>query len=750
MKRITTLCLLSGFLGSLSAQEVYISPVPQSIEWSKEAFNKPSAMKLIGDSQADTDAVDLLKNNLEFWKKGLKLYIGERGDRTVKPFEKMIPQKKEGYYLKIDNDGIVVAGNDNAGTYYGVQTLLQIMKNDSFNCVSISDYPDVEERGVVEGFYGNPWSHKDRLRQFDFYGKNKMNVYIYGPKDDPYHREHWRDAYPADMADKIRELAAAAARNKVSFVWAMHPGNDIKWTEEDRKHSVEKLEKMYSLGVRSFAIFFDDIFGKEQSRAECQAEYMNYLQKEFVEKHDDVSPLIICPTEYNKGWAGKTYLPTLGDKLDKDIHIMWTGNTVVDMIDKVDMEWINGQIDRKAYIWLNYPVNDFCIDHLLMGPTYGNEKTIAPMVSGFVSNPMEYAEASKLSLYSIADYTWNMEQYDEYKSWEYALDYIMKNHKDAFKVFCEHNVDLGPNGHGLRRDGESASFRRLSEKFEGDNAYVYNAGLLAQIKAEFDKMVSSADELLSDKSEPELTAEITPWVKVMKYIGMRGQLVVQMYEDLESKDEKSFISNYEKQVSLEREQKNVLSRDFEGSIKKPNPSVASYAVSPFIGNSMKYLVRTYKQNHTYRTDIFPTEVLESGRYYIKCNGMWLTNENANADRVGDYPVWKEEADVINPQRQEWIVSVEPSGRYKIANAQDGRFITGNGTFRTSKEEKYDSRKHSFDILKADGKYAVKTSQEAGGYVVVPAKSRLGLKAVGKLESSLYMFEFIPTDSVVTK
>ena len=71
---------------------------------------------------------------------------------------------------------MVIAGNDEAGTYYGVQTFVQMASQPEVMTAEVVDWPDVLERGVVEGFYGNPWSHKDRLRQFDFYGRNKMNV----------------------------------------------------------------------------------------------------------------------------------------------------------------------------------------------------------------------------------------------------------------------------------------------------------------------------------------------------------------------------------------------------------------------------------------------------------------------------------------------------------------------------------------------------------------------------------------------
>lgn len=747
IKKSILMIMSVGYCLCANSQNVSISPNPQSVEWTENSFKKPETIKIVGEKSADIDALNLIKSNFSVSDKGLKLVIGERGDRSVKPYLKFIPEKEEGYYLKISNDIIVVAGNDEAGTYYGVQTLLQLMQNDSFYCVTISDYPDVSQRGVVEGFYGNPWSHTDRLRQFDFYGKNKLNVYIYGPKDDPYHREFWRKEYPEDKAREIAQLAEVASRNKVHFVWAMHPGQDIQWNEEDRISSLNKLESMYKLGVRAFAVFFDDISGKEQSKADGQADYLNFLQKEFVEKHHDVAPLIMCPTEYNKGWAGKTYLPLLGDRLDKNIHIMWTGNTVVDMINDEDMDWINQRIDRKAYIWLNYPVNDYCIDHLLMGPTYGNDKTIASKVGGFVSNPMEYAEASKVSLYSIADYTWNMEQYDEEKSWTDAMKNLMSDNYEAFRVFCEHNIDLGPNGHGLRRQGESPKLRMFIDEFEGKNASAYNRSLLDSINKEFDSMIESADELLSSTSEPEMLAEIKPWVKVMRLIGQRGKLVTDMYTALNENDEKKFVDNYELSVKLEQEQKDILSRNFEGSIKKPNPAVASDVVSPFITRTLRYLIRLYKENHTYRADIFPVEVLEGGKYYIKCNGMWLTNANADANRVGDFPIWVKEKDVINPQRQEWIVSMETlTGRYKITNAQDGRFLTDKGAFRSSESVKYDKELHSFDIYTTNGKFAIVTPAKSGGMTLTVGDSRIKTERINKLNAKHFVFEFIPVDA----
>jgi predicted phage-related endonuclease len=109
-------------------------------------------------------------------------------------------------------------------------------------CATVIDYPDVPQRGLVEGYYGNPYSEENRMGLFEMFGRQKMNVYIYGPKDDAYHKSKWRQEYPADLAAKITGYVNAAKANKVEFVWAIHPGEDIQWNQTDRNNIVNKLK----------------------------------------------------------------------------------------------------------------------------------------------------------------------------------------------------------------------------------------------------------------------------------------------------------------------------------------------------------------------------------------------------------------------------------------------------------------------------------------------------------------------------
>lgn len=700
---------LTAALSGVRAQQPTLSPLPQKATWSEVAFAHGTPVYIEGADKADADAVALLCEKLDGCltpspQGAVCLLIGEVGDKAVKAYRKQVPAHAEGYLLSVEPDRVVIAGRDGAGTYYGVQTFLRLWQQQNVMQCRIEDWPSVDCRGVIEGFYGNPWSHKDRLRQFEFYGCNKLNIYVYGPKDDPYHRAHWRDPYPQDEAERLKELVQEAHRNKVQFVWAVHPGGDIQWNLKDSMAVCQKLEWMYELGVRTFAVFFDDIWG-EGSKADKQAGLLNYVTDNFVRKHSDVQPLIMCPTQYNKAWSGGDYLSTLGTRMYPEVRVMWTGNSVVDMIERDDMEWINKQLGRKAFIWLNYPVNDYCQSRMLMGKTYGNGLDINEMVSGFCSNPMEYAEASKVSLYSIADYTWNMPQYDAVRSWQQAITELMPTASEPFRWFCENNIDLGKTGHGLRREGESPRFPQ--------------AGKAAWTEYEvfFQKLANEAALLLADSvNSPEMLSEIKPWAESMRLQGLRGLTVTRLAKAQEAGDSIQFIGLYRTQQAIEQAQKAIISRNWEGSVVKAKPVVGGTVIAPWIDRTLAESVKAYKRHHTYGREVFPAQAIEDGQYTILADGRYLTDAQAATDRTGDYPVLQASRDSINPQRQQWNVELDiTTGRYKISNVQDSRYVNERGAFWANKSlNPFDPEWHTFILTKQDdGTYTIQCGGRAG-------------------------------------
>ena len=532
---VLLLCIL--FLCSWAeadAQGFHLQPTPQKYVGSEDSVFIPARYSLqVGATLRGSAAEQLLAGLFPdaAVTADFSVCIGMKGDKSVRKYAARIPKQAEGYYLKIDKEGIVVAGADRRGVFYGVQTLVQLIALPKLPLVEVTDYPDVPYRGVVEGFYGVPWSREARLSQLDFYGRNKMNIYIYGPKDDPYHSSpNWRKPYPAQEAEQLKELVECARRNEVLFYWAIHPGKDIRWNTEDRDLLMEKFESMYRLGIRAFAVFFDDISG-EGTSAEKQVELLNDIYHNFVKVKGDVAPLLMCPTEYNRLWTKLEggYLATLGGKLHPDIGILWTGDKVVACIDKPTMQFVNPLLKRKAFIWWNFPVSDYVRDRLLLGAVYGNGTDIDDDISAFISNPMEHAEASKIALFSIADYAWNMDAYKSDASWRRAVRYLMPGHAAALQVFASHNSDLGGNEHDFRRE-ESEQIRPALERLL--DAYCREGrrevAAASAVTEECERMIASADLLLASDENPALIKEITPWLIQFKLLGEYGREVLCM------------------------------------------------------------------------------------------------------------------------------------------------------------------------------------------------------------------------------
>lgn len=597
--------LLSGM--TATAQKVSIQPQPQQVVTKNKSFDLPATYRLTGETEANIHAVNALKAllaNKQQGESGILITIGEKGDKSIRKFARRIPNHPEGYYLAIDGQEIVIAGQDERGTYYAMQTLAQLLKDNQLPEVEITDFPSIAYRGVVEGFYGTPWSHQARLRQLKFYGENKMNTYIYGPKDDPYHSSpNWRLPYPEQEAQQLKELVKVANENEVDFVWAIHPGQDIKWNEADRNLLLAKFEKMYELGVRSFAVFFDDISG-EGTKAEKQAELLNYIDNQFVKVKGDVTPLVMCPTEYNKSWANPEggYLTTLGTKLNRTIQIMWTGDRVVSDITKEGIAWINNLIKRPAYIWWNFPVSDYVRDHLLLGPVYGNDREIATQMSGFVTNPMEHAEASKIAIYGVADYAWNPVKYDSQEAWQEAMRVILPDAPAALEFFAMHNSDLGVNGHKYRRE-ESTDIQPTAQRFVQN--YTQNGSYTPQdftlLSETFDRMKETSDILTVSTGNAPLINEIAPWLRQFKLLGETGEGVFNLVKAYEQGDKERFLRKYS-QVKALQQQMFSVDQTYNQNPYQPGVKTATKVIKPLIDQTFVTVVGRYNEKNGTQLD----------------------------------------------------------------------------------------------------------------------------------------------------
>ncbi len=475
-----------------------------------------------------------------------------KGSRAI--WEKL-PKKEGAYALQIGSGKLAIYAYDRTGVFYARQTIIQLLakdgkgtekqlyaQKDPFAGKSLSslvigkqlpqgtliDWPDMPYRGSVEGYYGAPWSHEARKSQFEFYGRNKLNTYIWAPKDDPYHHgARSYEPYPAEIAAEIRELCEVAKKNHVKFVWAVHPANTVNWNKDggnyDLNRLVVKLEQMYQLGVRDFGVFIDDSNG-EINKAERQIALCNYIQKHFIDKKKDVGPIIMCPTGYNKSWANRDYLAKLGKGLTKDQHVMWTGNTVCHDITLEGQEWVKATLGRPTFIWWNWPVHDYCTAHLPMGRTYGLEQDpkMIELMTGFVSNPMALPEASKTALFGVGDYTWNIMDFDSMTNWKDGMKRLYPVSHAAMQRFANHSSDLGKNFHGYRRE-ESVDIAPVAKKLSDSiKAGEIDKQALSTLEKEFLSLKKAAQILEKAPDTKLVVPEIQPWLSLAVELGDMG------------------------------------------------------------------------------------------------------------------------------------------------------------------------------------------------------------------------------------
>ena len=117
-----------------------------------------------------------------------------------------------------------------------------------------------QRRGVVEGFFGAPWSMAQRAALFELGAARGMNTYLYAPKDDPYHRKLWRKPYPNDLWKKLNRLIRRAQRSRIEFVYGFHPGEGLCFSDgQPIQLLLKKAQRFYDAGVSTFAVLFDDI-----------------------------------------------------------------------------------------------------------------------------------------------------------------------------------------------------------------------------------------------------------------------------------------------------------------------------------------------------------------------------------------------------------------------------------------------------------------------------------------------------------
>jgi hypothetical protein len=275
-------------------------------------------------------------------------------------------------------------------------------------------------RGTVEGFYGRPWSHAERLAHLEFSARIGLNTYVYAPKDDPYHRTRWRHPYPARELAQLAELARTAHGLGIRFVYAISPGLSMRYADDaDHRALAGKASQLYDAGVRSFALFFDDV-PAELTRPEeldrwpeagpaaagaAHGETCASFVADFLHPAGIREPLLVCPTDY-AGTEPTAYRDGFARTAPADVVVAWTGqDIVVGAVTRDDIDRAAASYRRRIVLWDNFPVNDYEPGRLFLGPLTGRTGDLAGSdLAGVLANPMVQAVPSRIPLATVAEW----------------------------------------------------------------------------------------------------------------------------------------------------------------------------------------------------------------------------------------------------------------------------------------------------------------------------------------------------------
>ena len=235
--------------------------------------------------------------------------------------------------------------------------------------------------GLLEGFYGPPWSWDDRAAIMARCIPAGLPWYVWAPKSDRLHRKAWRDPFTDEHLSGFQQLLSV---DGLKLGIAISPGLDLGEVGADATALAAKIRPVIDLGAELVMIAFDDL-EPEMTNGALHAGLVCALMERI-----DMSTLhvVVVPTQYATT-SPSAYLAELADGLPPDVMIGWTGASVVnETIAAHEAAAFADAVDgRPLAIWDNYPVNDAVLsDRLFMLPLSGRDERLGEFCGAYFAN----------------------------------------------------------------------------------------------------------------------------------------------------------------------------------------------------------------------------------------------------------------------------------------------------------------------------------------------------------------------------
>lgn len=264
--------------------------------------------------------------------------------------------------------------------------------------------------GLIEGFYGKPWSWEGRADAVAFLAPHGYRFFYYAPKADAFLRRRWREPHPAEMENRLRQLSHHCRALGVRFGVGLSPYEIYRSFDAEAKVALAaKLAALDAIGVDDLAILFDDMRGDLPSLARMQADILHW-----VRERTKATRLLVCPSYYTDdpildrffGERPANYLEEFGRALDPSIDIFWTGEEVcARAFSPGHLARVASQLERKPFLWDNYPVNDGPVmsQFLHLRGFTGRPASIGGPIAGHAVNVASQPILSRIPALTLAE-----------------------------------------------------------------------------------------------------------------------------------------------------------------------------------------------------------------------------------------------------------------------------------------------------------------------------------------------------------
>ncbi|KOP27686.1 hyaluronidase [Hapalosiphon sp. MRB220] len=262
--------------------------------------------------------------------------------------------------------------------------------------------------GVIEGFFGKPWSWEMRRNYAQFLKNIDYDFYIYAPKADTNLRRNWRQDWSDDELRELIYLGDIYHQQGLQWGIGFSPFEIyLNYDSQAIQDLERKIHYFNHLNLDILAVLFDDMRGDSHDISRIQVDIMHRIAA-----LSNAKTFIICPTYYTDdpildklfGERPDNYLQELGKELDSAIDVFWTGPKVCSKsYPESHLKEVKERLGRPLFIWDNYPVNDGAkLSLYLHLRAFENRPyQMSEWISGHAVNPMNQAHLSQIPLMTL-------------------------------------------------------------------------------------------------------------------------------------------------------------------------------------------------------------------------------------------------------------------------------------------------------------------------------------------------------------